>query len=1041
MQTYTEQPKSSVPSWSQPRSLKSVFDKKSEVKVINLADIPSGDTETKPTMKILNLADLPNMTENRGSTSLRESQVSSSTQKSSVVKTLNIFDLQELSQKEKKVLKMGKKLKKEKLIISQDGNVKKEDNETTLMLKSMTILEDKKEESEEEVEVDQEESELNLEGEIQNEIQANVGEEEVEEEEIIEAVFDDYMKNYETNNSMEEMGIINEYKETILKTFLEERNKGDSSMISDRNISFTEAQNKSLNEDLKKKLEDFPSFLKDAEEKGVLEELISKKKEELEEKRESKKINFVKKPTGEEEVVLDTEDPRLMICTTQMEQPKEDIVEIVQQPLVTLEATTKPEKPYICIMEVQVPQEETVEIKEETFEQVTLEARMEPEKPNICIMEVQVPQEKIQEIEREPETENTLKVNEKEEKAQVSHKLIIIKEERGNEEEIEEETQGMALAFNKRRSGPQVMSQKITVQKNEEPGEEMEETEVVQIQQNQEQSFEHKMENLNEFIQDAKEEGFFDELVAEKRRTELMKFRSETQEEKKRMVLAQEEEGEEEEEVKGTMIQAVNLNREELDVEDVAENLGDYVQDAIDNGLAEDLAEKRREKQTTKAFVNPLADKTKHNEAFTFKEIKHQMMKDAQIEPEVRQPEPVKQKKPVLKPKDKAPGSDIEFSDAFNSENEESQKKVSTQVTQKPVQVSQPLADRELDSFSRKRYGDQKDFNLSRTRLNKSNQVSGRTSRVRLGYSDQRINDRTSVGLRSTQNQTTYNGYQNRNGTSNQNARVAGRTLENGSELKTSRIGGQHTKDIYNQFESVKEMKPIHYTNISGNSKISLSNWKGCSNLKTSNGTYRSPTQNNTIKTYSSNLAGRTQQTRNLQTPDQNSEIRKNTQVGTLKSILQSNLNPSHTEKKYSSYNPSSLSSGRKDKISHARTPSTRTGKKKINLSNYTSKNLTSSGTRSTSKVIQNSSTKYQGGSGYKVSRNVGESSTSVNRRVVSQTKSSLTGGNRVGDSRRIGTSTHPEEPTRIQTSSRPVPEFTKRSLGVKTNGKRRIKL
>ena len=1105
VETLTEQPTMSYPSSNIKTEVvtssykttsfptKSVFDKKNEAKIINLSDFPrvgesnslskaytsGGFTqtkyETKPAMKILNLADLPSMTvgNNFGGTSLRESNVSTSTQKSSVVKTLNIFDLQELNPKEKKVLEMGKKLKKEKLIISHDGNVKKEDNETTLMMKSMKILEEKKEESmEEETEeaIDQDESELQLEGEIQNEIEAKAGEiededeDEVEEDEVIEAVFDDYMKNYETNNSMEEMGIINEYKETILKNFLEERNKGDTSMISDRNISFTETQNKSLNEDLKKKLEEFPTFLKDAEEKGVLEQLINKKKEELEEKRESRKMNFVKKPTQEEiivETVTTDVNPTNTSCTyvVNVEEPNEVTIENTEQPKIeevitlqeTLIETTQVKKPTICVMEVDTRTgEQTTTMKEETplVEVCTMERTIQPEpEPTVCVMEVQVPEEN-EETRKEENTE-TLMVNQKEEEAQVSHKLIIIKEENGNEEIVEEDTQGMELAFNKRtQAAPQVMSHQITLKNKDNE----EETIVVQCNQN-EKSFEHKMENLDDYIQDAKDEGFFDELIAEKRQNDLKRFRSETKEEKKRMILTNNQnQEEEEEEVKRTMVQRLN-NQEELDVEDVAENMDDYVKDALDNGFAQDLADKRKENQATKRFVNPLADKSKHNEAFTFNEIRNQMIKDAKIQPEVRHPEPVKVRKPVLKPSTivEKPESDIEFSDAFDSDNEESKNKTQTRTVetrrQERVQVSNPvqssqMTDRELDSFSRKRYGDQKDFNLSRTRLNNSNKVSGNSSRVKLGQSSNGGVNRTSVGIRSNQNRT-YNNYNNRTMTSNQNGRVirnAGNLNE--SELRTSRIGGQYTKDIYQQFENVKEMKPIQYESNSGKSKITLNSWSGKSRVQTLNANYRSPTQTNTSKTYKSTLAGRTVQTRNLQTPIQDSDLNEKKKVGTLKSILQSNLNPSHTEKKYSSYNPSSLSSEKKNKISHVRTPSTRTGKKKINLSNYKSKNFVSSRNGSTARITENSSTKYQQGSGYKTSRNNQTSNGSNTRRVVTKTNTSSIGGNRVGESRRIESSTQRVGGNnRIQSSSTRVQKYTNRSHGVKTNGKRRIKL
>ena len=946
----------------------SIFDKKPRVNMINLNDIPQVSTgytsqggynqekyptkmtyisqnkyELKPHMKIINLGDLTNMrnTDDGSSRNLKESLNSTSTQKSSVVKTLNIFDLKELNQKEKKVLKMGKKLQKEKLIISHDGNVKKEENETTLMMKSMVVNKEEDIESEdgditEEID-DEDESELKLEGEIKNEMQAKIEEiltqeevedyskednnelnneeskleestlkvskleeskleeskleeSKIEENEIVEAVFDDYMKNYETNNSQQEIGIINEYKEMILKNYLDEKSRGDSSMISDRNTSFTEVQNKSMNKELLKKLEEFPSFLKDAEDKGMIDDLINKKKEEIVDKKENVKMDFKKKNTVEE--IQTEEKPVIIMC------------------------------------------EGTQEIEEPIVENVKLI-------------------EKVDEISNDPVPE--------EEK--LEHKLIIVKSEK-KEELVEEnndddDNEGLTLSFNKKKQNinaqniPNPMKEKIMI-----------------IEENN---------NGLEIVTECNNEN-----------EELSKTNQNTMEEFEEKVVNNE----------------ITLEKEKLLCSEVAENFNDYVQDAIDNGFADNLGKEKK-------LENPMADERNNNGTFTFEEIKNQMMIEAKIKPEVRIPEPIIEEKPVhrvstgikrkintyqvdrskvyeaeknkiiIKEKKDNIQSDIEFSDAFNSDKEgESQpqtmnnSKIQTNVTINTNTVENLENEGYNDSYSRKRYGDKNDYTLSRTRLRESNNFSDTKNEYKNNFKSSI--ERSSIGLKSSLHQRNNSSYHRSIPDSRRTSRVVRRNgveVNYNNSLRSSKIGGNYTKDIYNQFETVKEMKPIEigWNSSTGKSRISLSKWKKNNNNITSN----------------NYLSNQNLKNNNMKTSLQVSGIVEERKIETLRSILQSNLNgdfKNNNNNNNNNYNNnvSYRSTETRGRMSLVKTPIKgtplkRNSKKKINLENYKSTNAEESRRASIRKKTKISGTDFRGGSDYKVTRTSGNRPSYIN--------------------------------------------------------------
>lgn len=860
--------------------------------------VSSSAFDSAPKTKTININDLVsvNAPASNVQTSIKSSVVSTRTQESSTSKTINISSLQTLNPKEKKVLNMFKKLIKEKIIISKDGEVKKEDNEATIMLKEMESEEEAapEESAEATAEIhEDEESEIQLRGEIENEVVAHVQlieeekeeqveefEEKEDEKEIINEMFDDYMQNYETNQTVEETMIINEYKEHVLNNYLDETmNRADvsGSFFVEKNRSFEASKGNVISEDLKKKLEEFPTYLKDAEEKGILEELKKKKKEDTE----------VEMDTGLLQVAKPSEKARRRSIHEDEHVYERFTLTIHKKEAVQVNEVEEAEQ----VEELQ--ETEQVEQVEEVME---VEQVMEPEQA-----------EEVQEME-EMEEEETMTMGQ----VKTTHVEAVAPREAEYQSEDE-----------------QVEIVELVPQKDEEDDDDV-------------------LENFQDIVQEAREVGHFDDLAQKAK------------------------------EIRQEAIKEVRPELEESKEEVVGfGNMG---------------------------LFQP------ENKTAVMTDIRDQLLIDANLKHEEKKEVEI---------------SDIEFSDAFESEREDVvQRNVQPVVQQRTPVVQQrtpviqqraPIAQHRapivqqraqvnanvnLDSFSVRRYGNVQDFNLSQSRLKDSNfnLESGSTtrvtqkettrtaapiqkptvihrrtsSRVRLPHPDQ-IDSRKSLEKNKFQSssrirleaetqakqvtrtsiqrdsqgpmktsQLMGNDSQIRTSGNVEHRRMSSRIRLADEQIKRSesvnvsmggnlhsRGGTENARQIYERFEEVKAEPSIKGNGLGIQNrqprKINMKEWgvsrqSGTVEVKAS---YRSPTQGK---------SGAGQRLMNGA---------PQTKIGTLTSLIQSNIN--RTEKKTNQYKTLPMTNELKAKISSAHTPLSKPRKKKINLSHYKSKKLTTS--------------------------------------------------------------------------------------------------
>ena len=919
----------------------SVFDKSTKIKTVNLNDFPTVGQE-------------------------QELPVQSIARKSTTVKTMSIFDLEDVSKKEKKVIEMGKKLQKEKIIISHDGEIKKEDNETTLIIKNMTV--DEKDETEsvinEETEnMEQEDSDLPLEKEIEQEVEAQTGivineregVRESKREVIVDQLMDDMIGKYDTNFTAEEEVIISEYKENLLNNYLDETMNN----IEAANDSFFNENNKSYNgkdinmvvsEDLKKKLQEIPTMLKEAEEQGILDQMMKEK--EIEMKKNSSEAvevevideveNVQEKVEEVEEEVKETvqdnaedimeEEKFKMIIIKENNEQKENEEDVVN----TQTENVKNEE--VIIEEIDDKQEEDVdsEFKTEIKQEIIVE---EPETIEEVFEQEELQMEKQPEEFKEPAVVEIYKEDQEEGQVEIKfHKRTAPVKTHTHTHDIE-----------------------ITKHEVDEEGYETEVIEHIEIIHNEDKHFEEKLENFEDYIQDAEQAGFFDKLIEEKRKKE--------QEAKLKVVTKP--------------------------------------------------IEVKNEKPSSKRDMLEYAKNKKNKMAFG--EIKNQLLLEANIKPKEKEEvkekvtnnQPIKQTQVQTKEE-----SDIEFENAFESDDDikqETQIKTvqPTYTRPKPVPVRvQPASNNgvsrvvtntknvsvkriDLDSFDIRRYNNKDQHSLTQSRLTESGTWGESIRNSRPGGLTAYPQDRTSVGIRTVQS----------------NANIRSNNMET-------------TKQTYQRFENIKQMKPMHVNSTSQirTSRIGLNNWNSSnSNLKTSKVITKNTVTNHQITP----VQEKTTNTR-LQTFNNNKYENKSNEykVSTLSSIIKSNVNQTH--KKPTSYNTSSISSTQKKEYSNSRTPTTRTGKKKINLSHYKSKKVntssqplrfTESGRNEQNRTVTTNNVTTNINNNSRVRQGNNFSSVQTTRTVVSKTQG--ISGERVTSSVRTqGISNLKGSVTRVQGSS-----------------------
>lgn len=888
--------------------------------------VSSSAFDSAPKTKTININDLVsvNAPASNVQTSIKSSVVSTRTQESSISKTINISSLQNLNPKEKKVLNMFKKLIKEKIIISKDGEVKKEDNEATIMLKEMESEEEAapEESAEATAEIhEDEESEIQLRGEIENEVVAHVQlieeekeeqveefEEKEDEKEIINEMFDDYMQNYETNQTVEETMIINEYKEHVLNNYLDETmNRADvsGSFFVEKNRSFEASKGNVISEDLKKKLEEFPTYLKDAEEKGILEELKKKKKEETE----------VEMDTGLLQVAKPSEKARRRSIHEDEHVDERFTLTIHKKEAVQVNEVEEAEQ----VEELQ--ETEQVEQVEEVME---VEQVMEPEQA-----------EEVQEME-EMEEEETMTMGQ----VKTTHVEAVAPREAEYQSEDE-----------------QVEIVELVPQKDEEDDDDV-------------------LENFQDIVQEAREVGHFDDLAQkakEIRQEAIKEVRPELEESKEEVVgfgnmgLSQpENKTGVMTDIRDQLLIDANLKHEEIkEVENSDIEFSDAFEsereDVVQRNVQPVVQQRTPVVQQRTPVIQQRAPIAQHRA------------------PIVQQRAPVvQQRTPIVQ--QRAPATQQR-----------------TPVVQPRAQVN---ANVNLDSFSLRRYGNVQDFNLSQSRLKDSNfnLESGSTtrvtqkettrtaapiqkptvthrrtsSRVRLPHPDQidsrksleknkfrsssRIRleaetqakqvTRTSIGRDSQgpmkTSQLMGNDSQIRTSGNVEHRRMSSRIRLADEQIKRSesvnvsmggnlhsRGGTENARQIYERFEEVKAEPSIKGNGLGIQNrqprKINMKEWgvsrqSGTVEVKAS---YRSPTQGK---------SGAGQRLMNGA---------PQTKIGTLTSLIQSNIN--RTEKKTNQYKTLPMTNELKAKISSAHTPLSKPRKKKINLSHYKSKKLTTS--------------------------------------------------------------------------------------------------
>ena len=257
--------------------------------------------------------------------------------KNNTVKTINIYDLETITNTEKKIINMGKKLMKEKIIIDKNGAVVKEENETSQIIKELNSKQiqkldenvhrnksDSKNSSKHDQSVS---SSSDSDEEVQKESfkKQNVEVKSMEKgkkEEMIEKMFNNYIHKYDSKISKENKTNevnLTDYKEEIIEGFIK-RLESKETVIDEcfvaleketkMQVSSNHAQkellvNTSSNlkdcNSINPRLDSFHDYIIEAYEFGFFEKLLKKKekKDKLKEER-----NFHKKTNIEMGVVV-----------------------------------------------------------------------------------------------------------------------------------------------------------------------------------------------------------------------------------------------------------------------------------------------------------------------------------------------------------------------------------------------------------------------------------------------------------------------------------------------------------------------------------------------------------------------------------------------------------------------------------------------------------------------------------------------------------------------------------------------------------------
>ena len=395
------------------------------------------------------------------------------------------------------------------------------------------------------------------------------------------------------------------------------------------------------------------------------------------------------------------------------------------------------------------------------------------------------------------------------------------------------------------------------------------------------ESYEHKLENLDDYIQEADEAGFFEDLVEENRQ--------------KKQAVAEEKQAEPE--------------RAEESVESECTYVKNQKNQEVMLGIKDKLlmeANLRRKTEEEERLEREREEREREDWQRQLQESKRKEDGQMQLIKEESQQE--------------QNHSDIEFENAFESEQkiQTESKPVEvrpetrgdvTQVVHQPV-VSGHVKTGSIDSYDIRRYREVEHYTLSQSRLTESvkREESLRTSR--LADSRQHYERKPSIGTRQVESNVSE-----------------GRPVTQSTEqpsYNAQRKTYEGTRDAYERYESVKQMEPVRVDRDfrRGKSIISVSNWAS---------------KGKAVKQgfQSVGRMDKTVESRAIRSPMNYSRGDK---VSTLSSILKSNVQLNHTEKKSRLYNPDSISSTRKKEMSGVRTP--RTGKKKIRLTDYRPKTI-----------------------------------------------------------------------------------------------------
>jgi hypothetical protein len=887
---------------------------------------------------------------------------------------MSIFDLEDVSKKEKKVIQMGKKLQKEKIIISHSGEVKKEENETTLMIKNMKVEDNEDTETveNEETEVmEQEESELPLQKEIEQEVEAQTGivisegKDDVREskrEIIVDQFMDDLLGKYDTNFSAEEEVIITEYKEHLLKNYLDETVKN----LDETNKSFFEENNKSYNgkdinaivsEDLKNILKEIPSKLKEAEETGEIEKMIQEKEIQMK-KTESEpvqeEISNEVEVQEEPELTETKEEFKMIIIKETNENIEEEVEDVKEEVIVDNEEKVVVDEKVEVVVEnkVEVVVDEVVEVPEkvENVEEVE-----ENEVVEVVVQET----ENIEKAEENEIQEEEVKTNLVEENTQNEANIDTICQEIVAEQRKDDEVEPIKLAFNKR-----------TVE--DEEMDKQEEVILVQVghEDNDDENYEHKLENIEDYIQDADEVGFFDKLVEEKRSkerrqetvTETVVQRTEKPSSERNMLeyIKNQQNRPQFGQIKNQLMIEANIRPKE-EVRKVTTHVAHKKENSdieFENAF-ESEEEVRQEVNVRQNNYNPVRVQPAPVRAQPAPVRVQPAPVKVQPAPVRAQPAPVR----VQPAPTRAQPTPVRVQPKINNG-------VSQVITTSNIKTGSKT-DFNLDSFDIRRYDNHELHSLAQSKLSESGTwgESLRSSRPK----DVRAvpQDRTSLGKRPL--------------TTN-SSRIA---LDTG---RTNLKNTESTKQTYQRFESVKEMKKINVDSQIRKNKFSTANWNSNNSTVKTSVSHRTPTQ---VKTSNSRLV--------TMNNNEYKNSKNDQKVSTLSSIIQSNIG--QTSKKYTSYQPRSITTSEKKEYSNTRTPTNKLkSKKKINLSHYRSKKVNTVSTRNYNVIeSQNSGQKTQNetvtssfGTGIR-SNNSGVRVQTTNYSSSYNTKSGVTTSNRIG--------------------------------------------